>query len=133
MSSRIYKQLLFHSLRTHQRSADHMKISKDQSAQTRILSFTNRFWLSFSIIRVLYLKKLSNTICDPSADSNSFVLPPYFFHSYGTDICSLAFLRPTLDHCQEYSVTNQIFITVIDCFQPGHFVVILNPYGRLNV
>ena len=30
----ICRQLLFHSLRAHQRSSDQMKILKDQSAQT---------------------------------------------------------------------------------------------------
>ena len=50
-------QQLFRSLRDHQHQ---MKILKDQSAQTtaRAVGIAYRFWLPFSINRVLNLTKL---------------------------------------------------------------------------
>ena len=69
-------QQLFRSLRAHQRSSDQMKILKDQSAQTttRAVGIAYRWWLPFSINRVLKLTKLRSIISDQSADSSCFTL-----------------------------------------------------------
>ena len=57
-------QQLFRSLRALQRSSDQMRILKDQSAQTTTTSVgvAYRSWLSFSINRVLNLKKSRSVI-----------------------------------------------------------------------